>query len=370
MNFKISDLTKKVLLFLVFCILLIIISTLTLKSNSNKVISDIKEFIKTDTKLLYITNEKKYNKEVEELLSEYEVEYMYIDIAQLDKIDKTRLEKIINSKYLTNIIVVYENGDIKDALIDYENYDSLTTFLKQYNIIPKILKSNTRIIEQVEEKINSDYLLMYLPYEYDDHIDDQDSILREICDKYDIKYKQIDAYLLSNNQKEKLNQILQISKVENQIIILIKNGKIIGSIRELEDKYEYLKKLYEFNFIEEKVDIVNSIGVDSFSKIIESNSKSIIVLGTDNCNVCDKVLNKLSEILINSEYTINYLNIKSFDSDISKTIQDKIKSIGYEDGFTTPMVIISENNRILDYIIGLSEDEYYIDIFKQNRIIR
>lgn len=370
MNFKVSDLIKKIILFIGFCVALILISLITFKSTNNKIISDIKEFIQTENKIIYITNSKNYSKEVIKLLDDYEANYMYVNIDNLDKIDKTRLEKIINSKYLTDIIVIYENGHIVDALIDYENYESLTTFLKQYNVIPKVLKSTKGIKESIESALQDDYTLLYLPYEYEDEIKEQDRILTNICNKYDIKYKKIDTYLLSNNQKEKINKILQISEVDEQIVILIKDKKIVGSIRDEKSRYEYIQELYDFDFVSNKIDIVNTIGVDSFIKIIESQTKNVIVIGQEDCKNCTPVLDRLSEILADTEYTINYINIENIDSDISVKVQNKLNEIEFKEGFTTPIVIITENNKLLDFSIGLASEEYYFDIFKENGIIK
>ena len=60
-----------------------------------------------------------------------------------------------------------------------------------------------------------------------------------------------------------------------------------------------------------------------------------------------------------------------FVSDIvSSEVKEKLESIGYTSGFSIPLVLIIESNKILDYAIGNSKEEYFIDIFTENGIIK
>ena len=58
------------------------------------------------------------------------------------------------------------------------------------------------------------------------------------------------------------------------------------------------------------------------------------------------------------------------DSDISINLQKDLNNLKYNDGFTTPLTIIIENGELLDYIIGASNEKYFIDIFTENGIIK
>ena len=73
-------------------------------------------------------------------------------------------------------------------------------------------------------------------------VEKQDIMLKKIAVDNNIKYQMVNAYLLSKNQQEKLNSLLKISSVEDQIIILIKEQKIVGSIRGVNRKSEYISK--------------------------------------------------------------------------------------------------------------------------------
>lgn len=364
------DVIKKVVTILLFIIIVSIFVSLLFVTKDNDLIKDIKTFISSDTKVLYISNKDNYSKYPSELFEKYEINYMYIDSTNLSVLEKTKIEKLVNNKNLSNIIVIFDKGKIISNIIDYKTEDELNIFLQKYNIIPKIIGDTNGILDSAKELINTDFSILYLPYKYTEEIEKQDNILSEISNEYNINYKKIDAYLLSYTQQEKLNLLLNISSVENQIIILIKDKKIIGSIREIENKNNYLNKLNDYKFINRVEDYIEYINYERFEEILNSNNKNIILIGKNECKYCDDVISTLIPIVVNSNISINYLNIETFDSDISKKVESKLIDLGYSDGFTTPLTIITESNKLLDYIIGLSSEKYFIDIFTENGIIK
>lgn len=366
-NFKVKN---NIVLLIILGILLVIFFSLLFFTKDNSLIKDVKKFIETDIKVLYISGKKDYKEYPIDLFKKYEVSYLYIDSDKLTNVEETKLEKIINSKYLTDIIVIYNNGEIVDAIIEYENEKSLDEFLQKNNIIPEVIGDNTNIIEETKRLLETDYSLIYLPYKNTDKIGKQDRILKDICEDYEINYKKIDAYLLSASQHNKLNSLLQISKVEEQIVILVKNKKIIGSIRDINNKKEYLEKLKEYKFVEEINSLITFINLNEFNNLLNNNEKNIIVIGKDECKYCDSVTTTLNDIAINYDIKINYINVGKLDSDISLQVEEKLMELNYNDGFTTPMVLVVENNKLLNYVIGFASEQYFVDIFTENGIIK
>ena len=51
-------------------------------------------------------------------------------------------------------------------------------------------------------------------------------------------------------------------------------------------------------------------------------------------------------------------------------ISKKLSELGYSDGFTTPITLIVENNKLINYVIGASNKQYFVDIFSENGIIK
>lgn len=366
-NFKVKN---NIVLLIILSVLLVIFFSLLFFTKDNSLIKDVKKFVETDIKVVYISSKENYKEYPIELFKKYEINYLYIDSDKLTNIEETKLEKIINSKYLTDIIVIYKNGEIVDAIIEYENEKSLEEFLQKNNIIPEVIGDNTNIIEETKSLLDTDYSLIYLPYINIEEVESQNNILKDICEDYEINYKRIDAYLLSASQHNKLNSLLQISKVEEQIVILVKNKKIIGSIRDINNKKEYLEKLKEYKFVEEINSLITFINLNEFNNLLNNNEKNIIVIGKDECKYCDSVTTTLNDIAINYDIKINYINVGKLDSDISLQVEEKLMELNYNDGFTTPMVLVVENNKLLNYVIGFASEQYFVDIFTENGIIK
>lgn len=361
---------KKILIGIFFSLLVIIFFYLLFSIRDNDFVKNLKEFVSIDTKILYISDKDNYSDYPINLFKKYEVDYLYIDSTKLSNVEKTKIEKIINSNYFSNIIVVYKNGKIVDAIIEYDDKESLNKFLQQHKLIPQIIGDNSKIIDSVNELLTTEYSLIYLPYKPLDEMESQSKILKKICNDYEINYKRIDAYLLSQSQQNKLNSILQISTVEDQIVILVKDEKVIGSIRGINNKRKYLNQLEDFNFIEEIGYFITHINFDEFKNLLNNDEKNIIVIGKDDCKYCDKVNDTLNNIAINYDIKINYINVGKIDSDIAIKIEEELLNLKYEDGFTTPMTLIVENNKLLNYVVGLSSEEYFVEIFKENGIIK
>lgn len=361
---------KKILKVIIFLTIVMVFAILLIFSSDNKKISEIEEFIENDIKVLYIYDEENYSDYPINLLTKYEIQYLDINVNELNIFEKSKIKKIINNENLSNIILIYKNGEIIDKIINYESENELNTFLQKNNIVPKVIGDITGIIDSVPDLLKSDLSILYFPYEYVDGIEVQSEILEEIAKEYNSEYKMIDAYLLSSTQKEKLNSILQISAVEDQIIILIQNDKIIGSIRGINNKKEYLNKLKDYKFIDKIESYIEDIDYDIFEELINSQEKNIILIGKENCKYCDDVMSILNTLIINYNIKVSYLNIKNFDTELSKLTEEKLNELGYSDGFTTPITLIIESNKLLDYVIGSSDEEYFIEIFKENGIIK
>ena len=68
--------------------------------------------------------------------------------------------------------------------------------------------------------------------------------------------------------------------------------------------------------------------------------------------------------------SVDYINVGNVDSTLYNKVQEKIENIGYKEGFSLPMVIIVESNTILSHVIGSTNEEYFLDIFIENGVIK
>lgn len=367
---NISHKSKKIIYIVSFSLLILLFLVLIILTKDSKQIIEIREFIKTDTKLLYIIDNQDTNYPVE-ILDKYSVDYLEVNSNELTIFERKKLEKIINSKYLNNILVIYQDGVIIDALIEYESNDSVNEFLQKNNVIPQTIVENVEdIMKQAETISDSEYSIIYIPYENHEEIEKQEEIIKSIASEYSIEYKKIDALLLSKTQQEKINTILGLSDVENQILILVKDKKIVANIRGIHSKNTYIETLYELDFITELENKLNEIDYTEFKSELKNNDKSIILLGIKGYKDCDNVFKLLNQMIYNYDMEVNYIDLKSTESDVYKKVNEKLENIGYKEGFSLPLVVIVESNKVLDYIIGNSDEQYYIDVFIENGVIK
>lgn len=368
---RINTKTKKILFITLFSLLVLLFLSLLLLIRDSGKIKEIKEFVKTDIKVVYVSNDKSNSKYPKEILNKYGVNYLEVDSSKFNVFERKKLENIVNSKYLNNILVIFESGKIKDALIEYKSKESVNEFLQKNDIIPKQLSDNVdKIFKEITNITDNDYSIVYLPYKNMDIIDEQNNTFEYISKKYSINYKKIDAYLLSKSQHQKINELLQLSTVEDQILILIKENQIIGNIRGVHSKNTYIENLYELNFISELEDKINEIDYNEFKKKLNSQEKSIILIGMDNSKDCEDVYNLLNGMIYNYEINVNYINVGSIDSEVYKKVQEKLNNIENYDNFSLPLVVVVESNNILDYVVGNTKEEYFLDTFIENGVIK
>jgi hypothetical protein len=367
---RISNRTKKIICVTSFSLSILIFLLLIYLTIDGKQIRELKDFIHTDTKILYVTEDDNLDYPIK-IMDRYSINYLKISISELTIFERKKIEKITDSRDFKNVLVIYENGEIKDKLFEHKDKESVNKFLQDNNIIPNELVDYVdKIMIESQKLLESSYSMVYIPYKKLDNIENQDEIFKQISEEYSIDYKKIDAYLLSSRQQEKINSLLGISTVENQILILVKDNKMIANIRGPHRKNTYIETLYDVNFIDELENKVNEIDYNSYKELLNSNEKNVIVIGTENNKDSNDVISNLNKIIYNYDIEVNYINIENVNSDLSNKVKEKIENIGYTGGFSIPLVVIVESGKVLDFAIGNSSEEYFIDIFIENGVIK
>ena len=355
-------------IYILFILLAIIFFSSCALLRNNKIINTINDFVKKDTKILYISNSNKHTPYSIETFEKYDINYLYINCNNLSEIEKISLHKFINKKDITNIVMLYKNGKYVDS-VNYYSEDELYDFLNKYDLMPKVIGDNSSIINQISEYIKKDKSVLYLPYDLDNEVEKQNLLLQNLSYTYGIDYKKINVYLLSNVQKEKLNSLLGISVVEDQILLFIKNGNIIGNIRGNITKDEFVKKIDDISFIHDTKNKLTSINYDKFESILDSNNKSVVTIIKDDCKYCDDLLETFSDISNLYDVNIYYINVQNEETELSKRVKEYLNNLNYNDISTLPITLIIERNKVIAYTIGASSTNYFVDIFNENGII-
>lgn len=356
---------KQIIYAVSFLLLFLIFIILILFTKDSEKIKEIKEFLKTDTKIIYIIKNESLSYPIE-LLDKYSIDYIKIDYKDLSIFERKKIKNIIDNNDITNSLVIYKNGK-KRSILENLKEQEIVKFLQKNNIIPSEIVDNVEeIVTESNSILDSTYSMVYIPYTNLAEIEKQDQIFKDIASDYEIEYKKIDAYLLSNNQQEKMNSSLGLSLVEDQILILVKDNKMVANIRGVHSKNTYIEKLYSVNFINELENKINEIEYDEFNDILKDKEKRIILLGYE--KEVNEVFNLLNEMIYNYDINVSFMNIDN--SNLNNKVKEKLEEIGYNGAITYPLVIITESNKILEYVIGNSKEEYFIDIFIENGVIK
>jgi len=145
---------------------------------------------------------------------------------------------------------------------------------------------------------------------------------------------------------------------------------MVSNIRGIHSKKTYIAQLYEANFINELENKINELDYDSFKEKLNTKEKNIILIGSDELKDSNDVYELLNKMIYNYEINVSYINIKKDDTELYDKIKEDLETIGYTEGFSLPLAVIVESNNILDYAVGNSKEEYFIDIFKENGVIK
>ncbi len=361
---------KRIIYIILFSLLVLLFVVLLAFTVDNKKIREISEFVTDDTRILYITenSESDYQSKV---LNKYGISYLKINSAELSIFEKKKLKKIIDKNNLKNVMVIFNNGKIVDTLENSMSKDSVNKFLQENNIIPKKLVDNVdKIMTNIENMLNNEYSMIYIPYVEHSDVEKQNEFFEDIAKDFSINYIRIDAYYLSNKQQEKINNILNISLVDDQVLILVKENKMVANIRGVHRKNTFIENMYEVNFINELEDKIEKIEYDDIDDALNSSEKNILLIGCSSIKDSNDIYNLLNKMIYNYDLSVKYIDIEKEDTNLYNKVKEKIEDIGYNGAFSLPLVVIIESNNVIDYAIGNSKEEFFIDMFIENGVIK
>jgi hypothetical protein len=239
---------------------------------------------------------------------------------KLENKDKT--EKILNK--LENEILILKNKYNQEINeIEKEHYLNLK---KEFDKINKTLKDNKKLMNDVENKLNDDFLSknVYLKHEYDRNY------LTLIND-------------YNNTIDEKFKEIKNKESIQNNLIIQLKN-KIFQSKKELKqlkkDKFDSINKQYK----KETKKINNKIKKNKENKKIISRLSKKLIKKMDLINY-ETTNNKSLTIehILNTKNIISKILTKIKEMNVSKMLNDYLTDLG----------------EINNYLLSISNQEFF-----------
>ena len=208
----------------------------------------------------------------------------------------------------------------------------------------------------------------------------QKPIIELIAEDYDIDYYAIDSNELSNSQRDIVLEKLGIEHATPTTVV-VENGKVIA----VQEGYTDGRTLVEF-FIENEIlpeDAVYSaeqyitfVDYNKYRSLIKSEDTNIIVIGQSTCGHCIAIKPALNSVAEDYDLTINYLNLTELSEEESDKFYESLEDIEYNDpdfvesgSFGTPLTLIVEDGKVVDYISGSRTISQLVREFKKAGLI-
>ena len=177
---------------------------------------------------------------------------------------------------------------------------------------------------------------------------------------YDLEYKTIKYDEHSNEYKKFIKEFkVDVDSVDCSTLYIIKKGSLIHNISPM--SFSKLKRFLSFlRFIERK----NEIDYKQFNKIFKMKDKSLVFIKNDDINSYKTTIeiNNLSK-----KYKFKYNSLefgKDGYMDLSKILEKQV-----DKNFATPILIVVQNQKVLDYSYETNTNKIK-SFLKKNKYIK
>ena len=339
-------------------------------TKDNDVMNKYKKIMNNDgLGLIYIGNDKSVDKEITKYSTNYEIEYLYINTEKISKLKVNKIKSKLKLKKIDSTLVIVDSGKIissKDK-VNTDN-DDIEVFLKDNNVIPNILTETDKYIKKFEDALKSeDAMILYIANNDNESNQKHHKLLESFCDNYDIKYTFVEGYYLNNKQKIKLLSKVNYNEIHDELLIIVDEGEV-KNVTEFvpNEQKDYFDLASTYGIIDvSSAKSLKKINEKTLKELLNSKERNIILFTSNDCIYCEKIKPILGKISI-----INNITIYTYNVDNLNSLSELLTKYGYSDTISTPSVIIVDNTKVIDVIIGLSDKKLYEDKFKEKGIIR
>ena len=357
-------------LFMIFLLgIVLLISYIYTDSKENNILVQLDEFLTTNKLgIIYIGNDKDINNKLEEYNDKYSLNYKYFNSSKINRIKKQKIKNRLNVKSINNTIFILKENKVIDSSNNKKDIDE---FLQKNNIIPKYKGDAKKVLENYEKAILSDEaMIIYVANNKNDSNEEHQEKISEFCKKYEINYTYIEGYYLSEIQKLKILNKINYSEIHDELLIIIDERKVL-SVNEIvpNDTEDYFEIISSYGIIDEKsAREFENIDLKEFNTLVSNKDKNVILVESKECIYCDKLKPIVGKLALKNNFKVYSITI---DDNNKSSLESKLKEIGYkEEKVVTPLLVITEDNHLLDYIVGLSDKSIYVDKFIELGIIR
>ncbi len=204
-------------------------------------------------------------------------------------------------------------------------------------------------------------------------------ILNQIKKDYDIDYYAIDTDKLSTTEVSEIMSALGITG-STPTTVIVKDGKVVATQVGYLDGQPYVD-FFASNGILKKDSIykpeanLKRVNYSEFKSIVKEKDYNLLFLDTSGCSACIEVRSMLSDMAKKYKITINYLSEIS-QTDANSLINNELKEWGYSEKsykensqIIVPLLLVTKNNKIVDYLLESTDESDYTKILKKYNFI-
>lgn len=321
--------------------------------------------------VVYFGIDEDVNKKIDDYSLKYGFDYMYINTNKINVLKRKKLKNKLKLKKLESTLMVIKEKKVVDILYDC-NVESnmIDSFLLKNGYISKEKGNPANELEKVENIFKTEETkFVYISNNKNDLNSEHNELIKKFCSDNDIEYVYIEGYKLSDIQKLNVLKKFNYTEIHNEFFAIFDEGEEKYTTEYVPNSYSEYTKIGTNYGILDKTNITSmeKISIDKMKSIINSNSKNIVLIVSDDCMYCERIKPIITKIAKQNNLKVYYYNV---DNKNVNDLKQYLEKIDYKDSLAFPLLLITENNKVLESIVGLSDKEYYIDKFKEFGVIK
>ena len=230
-----------------------------------------------------------------------------------------------------------------------------------------------KILEEVKEYIKEEgHRVVYIGRDNCSYCLLFEPEIELVSEQTDLEYLYVNTNKLKASHLSQLLEELEIDESDfgTPYLVITKDEEIVSQKAGYmsEDRlFEYLK---ENKVIEENKTLpLNYIDYETYTKLINSNEKQLIVIAQSGCPSCEKTRPIFYGIAEEYGVKINYLNASMISQEDSTGFQESLDYFK-ENGISTPTMLVVSNKQIIDILEGAADTEKYVEFLVKNGFIK
>lgn len=230
-------------------------------------------------------------------------------------------------------------------------------------------------IELIEDK---DMHILFLGRPTCTYCEQFEPVITALSKDYDFDYDYINTDNLTSSGLSTLLKKLDIdeSNFGTPYLSITKDGKVVDEQSGYVDRETLFEFLQDNKVISEDAEYkseypnLTMISYDEYKNILDSNEKSIVVIGQTGCAYCEQTKPILDEIAKDDDVTINYLNLTNISEDEFSELMESLDYLKEMESIGTPLTLIIENKEVIGHQDGYAEKSVFEKLFKDNNLIK